>query len=90
MIHLLDINTNPAICISRILYGNPRQGVKEQHSPGPDSIINSNDRTYLGKTIPGYTYGLSIGAACTKDLISVFYSRVSAMCKEYNGTESRS
>jgi hypothetical protein len=39
------------------LYGNPRTGEKEQHSPAPDSLINSSDRTYLGKTIPGYYYG---------------------------------
>lgn len=29
----------------------------------PDSIINENDRTYLGKTIPGFFYGFNLGAA---------------------------
>lgn len=29
----------------------------------PDSIINSNDQTYLGKTIPGFFYGFNVGAA---------------------------
>ncbi len=28
----------------------------------PDSIINAYDQTYLGKTIPGYYYGFSLGA----------------------------
>ena len=28
----------------------------------PDGIINSYDQTYLGKTIPGYYYGFSLGA----------------------------
>jgi TonB-linked SusC/RagA family outer membrane protein len=29
----------------------------------PDSIINDNDQTYLGKTVPGFFYGFNVGAA---------------------------
>ena len=58
------------------LYGNPRQGLKETHGPSPDSLINSNDRTYLGKTIPGYTYGLSIGAAYKGIDINILFQGV--------------
>lgn len=66
------------------LYGAPRQGVKEQHSPGPDSIVNSNDRTYLGKTIPGYTYGLSVGAMYKGFDINVLFQGVGDV-QRYNG-----
>ncbi len=34
----------------------------QQFSGEPDGKIGSQDRTYLGKTIPGYFYGLSLGA----------------------------
>jgi TonB-linked SusC/RagA family outer membrane protein len=34
----------------------------QQFSGQPDGTIDTQDRTYLGKTIPGYFYGLSIGA----------------------------
>ncbi len=34
-------------------------GVETQFSGEPDGIINFNDRTYLGKTIPSYYYGFS-------------------------------
>jgi len=75
------------------VYGSPRDGVKEQHSPTPDSIVNSNDRTYLGKTIPGYTYGLSVGAAYKGFDISVLFQGVGNV-QRYNslraGLESMS
>ena len=32
----------------------------EAYSIGADNIINSYDRTFLGKTIPGYFYGLNL------------------------------
>ena len=41
------------------LRGNP----DEEHrfySPNPDGTINTYDQVYIGKTIPGYTYGLNI------------------------------
>jgi len=42
------------------LFGNPDPG--EFRSNTPDGLINSNDRTELGKTIPGYFYGFNMGA----------------------------
>ncbi len=69
------------------LYGNPRTGKKEQHSPQPDSLVNSNDRTYLGKTIPGYSYGLSIGAGYKGIDISVLFQGVGDV-QGYNGLRS--
>lgn len=32
------------------------------YSPNPDGVINAFDQTYLGKTIPGYFYGINLGA----------------------------
>src|SRR6476620_2765202 len=70
------------------LYGNPRSGTQEQHSPSPDSLINSNDRTYLGKTIPGYYYGLNIGADYKGIDISIFFQGVGDV-QRYNGMRAR-
>jgi len=69
------------------LYGNPRAGKTERYSPVPDSIVNNNDRTYLGKTIPGYYYGLSLGADYKGFDVSVFFQGVGDVQK-YNGLRS--
>jgi hypothetical protein len=61
------------------VYGNPTNP-KERYSQTPDSIINSNDRTYLGKTIPGYYYGFNF-AANYKNLTLAFSSRELVMFK---------
>ena len=46
------------------LYGAPKdtdpEGALKNYSP--DGFINSYDETYLGKTIPGYYYGITLGA----------------------------
>lgn len=70
----------------RDVYGNPRNP-KERYSSTPDSIINSNDRTYLGKTIPGYYYGFNIGANYKGIDISLFFQGVGDVQK-YNYTRS--
>ncbi|MEO8415454.1 MAG: TonB-dependent receptor [Ginsengibacter sp.] len=64
------------------VYGNPKDP-KERYSKTPDSLINSNDRTYLGKTIPGYYYGFNIGANWKGIDISVFFQGVGDVQK-YN------
>ena len=47
---------------------------EKRYTPVPDSIVNANDRTYLGKTIPGFTYGISISAQWKGfDLSALFY-----------------
>jgi TonB-linked SusC/RagA family outer membrane protein len=58
------------------VHGNPRPGQKEFYSPFPDSLINANDRTYLGRTIPGYYYGFSFGAEYKAFDVSVFFQGV--------------
>jgi TonB-linked SusC/RagA family outer membrane protein len=64
------------------VYGNPTNS-KERYSPNPDSIINDNDRTYLGKTIPGFYYGLNIGANAYGFDLSLFFQGVGDVQK-YN------
>ena len=68
----------------RDVYGNPAAGSKERYSQTPDSLINSNDRTYLGKTIPGFYYGLNFGANFKGFDLSVFFQGVGDVQK-YNG-----
>jgi hypothetical protein len=68
------------------VHGNPRD-VKERYSPLPDSLINGNDRTYLGKTIPGYYYGLNIGANWKGIDISIFFQGVGDVQK-YNSVRA--
>ena len=67
--------------------GNPRDGKDERYSPFPDSAVNANDRTYLGKTIPGFYYGFSAGADYKGFDINVFFQGVGDVQK-YNYTRS--
>lgn len=68
------------------VYGNPADP-KQRYSPNPDSLINSNDRTYLGKTIPGYYYGFNFGASWKGIDISIFFQGVGDVQK-YNGVRA--
>lgn len=75
------------------VYGNPAAGSKERYSKTPDSLVNSNDRTYLGKTIPGYYYGLSLAADWKGFDLSVFFQGVGDVQKynfEKSGLEAMS
>jgi TonB-linked SusC/RagA family outer membrane protein len=68
------------------VYGNPKDP-KERYSPIPDSLINGNDRTYLGKTIPGYFYGFSFGADYKGFDLSIFFQGVGDV-QRYNYTRA--
>jgi TonB-linked SusC/RagA family outer membrane protein len=59
----------------RDIYGNPREP-KQQYSPNPDSLVNASDRTYLGKTIPGYFYGFNFGFNWKGFDLSLFFQGV--------------
>src|SRR6185312_675506 len=48
----------------------------QQFSGRPDGSITPEDRTYLGKTIPGYFYGLSINASYKGLDLSVLFQGV--------------
>jgi TonB-linked SusC/RagA family outer membrane protein len=65
------------------VYGNPTEP-KQRYSPSPDSIINSNDRTFLGKTIPGFYYGFNVGANWMGFDLSALFQGVGDV-KKYNG-----
>lgn len=69
------------------VYGDPRDGKDERYSPVPDSAVNANDRTYLGKTIPGFYYGFSVGADYKGFDISIFFQGVGDVQK-YNYNRS--
>lgn len=39
----------------------------------PDSVINDNDRVYIGKTIPGFFYGFGFNASFKNIDLSIFF-----------------
>lgn len=39
----------------------------------PDSVVNENDRTYLGKTIPGYYGGFTVSGSYKNFDLSIFF-----------------
>lgn len=68
------------------VYGNPKNP-KERYSSTPDSIINTNDRTYLGKTIPGFYYGFNFAANYMNFDVNLFFQGVGDVQK-YNYTRA--
>jgi TonB-linked SusC/RagA family outer membrane protein len=64
------------------LYGQPTPG-STAHNLTKDSIVNANDQTYLGKTIPGYTYGFTLSANYMGFDVSAFFYGVGDVQK-YN------
>jgi len=68
------------------VYGNPTEP-KQLYSQNPDSLINGADRTYLGKSIAGFYYGLSFGANWKGVDLSLFFQGVGDLQK-YNGTRA--
>lgn len=65
--------------------GSPAPG--EFINPVPDGIVNNNDRTYLGKTIAGYYYGLNLGLGFKNFDLSIFFQGVGDIQK-YNGARA--
>ena len=70
--YFLDINGEP-----NAESGNPF------YTPGPDGVVNQYDRTYLGKTIPGYYYGFNLGLNYKGFDFSAFFQGVGDVQK-YN------
>ena len=54
----------------------------------PDDQINSDDRTYLGKTIPDFYYGINLSANYRRFDFSVLFSGVGGVQK-YNNVRQR-
>jgi TonB-linked SusC/RagA family outer membrane protein len=53
-------------------------------TPGADGKVNTDDRTYLGSTIPGFYYGLNLGANYKNFDLSIFFQGVGDVVR-YNG-----
>jgi len=68
------------------LYGATKTGSTEQNGV-TDSIINGFDQTDIGKTIPGFFYGFSMGADYKGFDISAFFQGVGDVQK-FNGTRA--
>jgi TonB-linked SusC/RagA family outer membrane protein len=64
------------------LYGQPTAGSTAKN-PVRDSVVDANDQTYLGKTIPGYTYGFTLSANYKGFDVSAFFYGVGDVQK-YN------
>jgi TonB-dependent starch-binding outer membrane protein SusC len=82
-----DANNNgnfaPGDMFFQDVFGNPtKEG--EFVSPTPDGVINTNDRTFLGSTIPGFYYGFNVGANYKGFDLSVFFQGVGDVYR-YNG-----
>ena len=68
------------------LYGPPTAGSTALNLV-KDSLINENDRTYLGSTIPGYYYGFTANADYKGFDISIFFQGRGDV-KRYNGVRA--
>ncbi|HEX2535117.1 MAG TPA: SusC/RagA family TonB-linked outer membrane protein [Chitinophagaceae bacterium] len=68
------------------LYGAPRPGSTDRNLK-IDSLVNENDQTYLGKTIPGYFYGFTTSAAWKGFDLSVFFQGRGDV-QRYNGVRA--
>ena len=58
------------------LNGAPKEGSGQYEDTNPDGLINDYDRTYIGKSIPGYYYGITLGADYKKWDISLGFRGV--------------
>ncbi|MEO6719438.1 MAG: TonB-dependent receptor [Ferruginibacter sp.] len=68
------------------LYGAPTAGSTDRNFT-KDSVINSNDQDYLGKTSPGYYYGFTASADFKGFDLSIFFQGRGDVQK-YNGTRA--
>lgn len=78
-------NQQPGDIYFQDVSGNPDPG--EFFNPIADSLINNNDRTYVGKTIAGYYYGLNLAFGFKGFDLSIFFQGVGDLQK-YNGSRA--
>ncbi|GAB4019917.1 SusC/RagA family TonB-linked outer membrane protein [Spirosoma koreense] len=76
-------NFAPGDMYFKDVYGNPTEA-GQTVSPTPDGKINTNDRTFLGSTIPGYYYGFNLGGSYKNFDLSIFFQGVGDIYR-YNG-----
>jgi TonB-dependent starch-binding outer membrane protein SusC len=58
------------------------------YTEGADGLVNDYDRTYLGKTIPGYFYGINLGLEYKGLDVSVFFTGVGDVQRVNGGRQS--
>jgi TonB-dependent starch-binding outer membrane protein SusC len=68
------------------LYGKPAAG-SNAHNPVKDTVVDANDQTYLGKTIPGYFYGFSVSLNFKGFDVSAFFQGVGDV-QRYNSARA--
>jgi hypothetical protein len=78
-------NQQPGDIYFQDVNGAPASG--EFLNPVPDSLINNNDRTFLGKTIAGYYYGLNLAFGFKGFDLSIFFQGVGDIQK-YNSARA--
>jgi hypothetical protein len=79
----LSTEQKPGDIYFQDLYGTPTAGSTD-HNLKRDSIVNENDQTYLGKTIPGYDYGFTLSANYSGFDVALFFHGVGDVQK-FNG-----
>ncbi|WP_460956839.1 SusC/RagA family TonB-linked outer membrane protein [Spirosoma litoris] len=57
------------------VYGDPKDA-GQTRSETPNGKVNTNDRTFLGSTIPGYYYGFNLGGSFKGFDLSIFFQGV--------------
>jgi len=60
------------------------KGINEFYSPEPDGVIDNYDRVFLGKTIPGYYYGINISGELSGFDLSMQFTGVGDVQKVNN------
>ncbi len=65
------------------VHGNPTPE-EPFYSMTPDSLVNSNDQTYIGTTIATHYYGFTVGASWKGLDLTVFFQGIGGLDK-YNG-----
>lgn len=85
-------NQQPGDMYFQDLYGAPGED-ESFRSLAPDGLVNSNDRDIIGKTVPGFYYGLNLSGQFKGFDLSVFFQGVGDVDKinyERNGGEQMS
>jgi len=58
------------------------------YSPIPDSVVDLNDRAFIGSTIPGHYYGITLGANWKGIDLSIFFQGIGDVYK-YNNERAK-
>ena len=70
------------------VHGNPTED-EPFYSQTPDSLVNLNDRTFIGNTIPGHFYGINLTAGWKGFDASIFFQGVGDVQRRNGGLQQR-